>query len=99
MDELRALRSREAGDEALPGGVADPRPLPTGRPSREERRRRRELQRQGRHWWSLRGLGPGGWIGRIAILLLLGIVAWAGFGWLAVDGAVDEANGKITDSA
>jgi LCP family protein required for cell wall assembly len=100
MDDLRALRSREAGDAAPPGGaVADPRPLPPRRPGRLERRRRRELQRQGRRWWSLRGLGPAGWAGRIAILLLLGVIAWAGFGWLALDGAVDEANGKITESA
>ncbi len=100
MDELRALRAREAGEGAPPGGaVADPRPLPPRRPGRLERKRRRALQRQGRHWWSLRGLGPAGWAGRIAILLLLGVIAWAGFGWLAVDGAVDEANGKITAGA
>jgi LCP family protein required for cell wall assembly len=100
MDELRALRAREAGEDAPPGGaVVDRRPLPPPRPGRLERRRRRELARQGRRWWSLRGLGPAGWAGRIAILLLLGLIAWAGFGWLALDGAVDEANGKITDSA
>src|SRR5215207_3320231 len=100
MDELRALRAREAGEgPPPPGGGPDQRPLPSARPSRQERRRRRELQRQGRRWWSLRGLGPAGWIGRIAILLLLAVIAWAGFGWLAIDGAVDEANGKITDRA
>jgi polyisoprenyl-teichoic acid--peptidoglycan teichoic acid transferase len=100
MDELRALRAREAGDgPPPPGGGPDQRPLPSARPSRQERRRRRELQRQGRRWWSLRGLGPAGWIGRIAILLLLAVIAWAGFGWLAIDGAVDEANSKITDRA
>jgi LCP family protein required for cell wall assembly len=100
MDELRALRAREAGEGGPPGGaVADRRPLPPPRPGRLERRRRRELARQGRRWWSLRGLGPAGWAGRVAILLLLGVIAWAGFGWLALDGAVDEANGKITDSA
>jgi len=100
MDDLRALRARERGDAAPPGGaVADPRPLPPRRPGRLERRRRRELQRQGRRWWSFRGLGPAGWAGRIAILLLLGVIAWAGFGWLALDGAVDEANGKITERA
>ncbi len=100
MDELRALRAREAEEAAPPGGaVADPRPLPPERPGRLERQRRRELQRQGRRWWSLRGLGPAGWAGRIALLLLVGVIAWAGFGWLALDGAVDEANGKITERA
>jgi polyisoprenyl-teichoic acid--peptidoglycan teichoic acid transferase len=100
MDELRSLRSREGGEGAPPGGaVADPQPLVPRRPSRLERRQRRQLQREGRHWWSLRGLGPGGWAWRIAIVLLLGLFAWAGFGYLAIDGAVDEANGKITPSA
>jgi len=99
MEELRALRDREAGGAGPPASPpADPRPLPRG-PSRVERRQRRELQRQGRRWWSLRGLGPGGWAGRVAIVLLLGVIAWAGFGYLALDGAVDEANGKITASA
>lgn len=98
MDELRALRAREAGESPAPG-AGDARPLPPRRPGRLERSQRRALRREGRRWWSLRGLGPAGWAGRIAILLLLGVVAWAGFGWLAINGAVDEANGKITPSA
>lgn len=100
MEELRALRAREADGAAPPSAPpADPQPLAPRRPSRLERRQRRELRREGRRWWSLRGLGPGGWAGRIAIVLLVGILAWAGFGYLALDGAVDEANGKITESA
>jgi LCP family protein required for cell wall assembly len=106
MDELRALREREGGDGGPPPGrrgagpgVADPRPLPAQRPSREERRRRRAAQRDGRHWWSLRGLGPGGWAWRIAILLVVGVVAWAGFGYMAVNDAVHDSNEKITPSA
>lgn len=99
MDELRALRARESGEGAPPGAGGDPRPLPPRRPGRLERRQRRELAREGRPWWSLRGLGPAAWTGRIAIVLLVGVVAWAGFGFLALNGAVDEANGKVTDSA
>ena len=100
MEDLRALRAREADGAAPPAPrPADERPLSPRRPTRREREQRRALQRQGRHWWSLRGIGPAGWAGRVAILLLLGVVAWAGFGYLALDGAVDEANGKITESA
>jgi LCP family protein required for cell wall assembly len=100
MEDLRALRAREADGAAPPApSPADERPLSPRRPTRREREQRRALQRQGRHWWSLRGIGPAGWAGRIAIILLLGVVAWAGFGYLALDGAVDEANGKITESA
>jgi LCP family protein required for cell wall assembly len=103
LDELRELTAREAGGGGAPPGSpgrngAPQAPQPR-RPDRLERRRRRELARQGRRWYSLRGLGPGGWAARIAVLLFLAVVAWAGFGWLALDGAVDEANGKITESA
>jgi LCP family protein required for cell wall assembly len=106
MDELRALREREGGDGAPPSGrggggpgAADPRPLPAPRPSREDRRRRRAAQREGRPWWSLRGLGPGGWAWRVAILLLIGVFAWAGFGYMAINSAVHDSNEKITPSA
>jgi LCP family protein required for cell wall assembly len=103
LDELRELNAREAGGAGAPprapgrnGGAPPPGPR---RPSRLERRRRRELRREGRRWYSLRGLGPAGWAGRIAILLFLAVVAWAGFGYLALDGAVDDANAKIAPSA
>ena len=35
----------------------------------------------------------------MAVLLIAGFVVWAFFGYLALDGAVDESNGKITTSA
>ena len=33
------------------------------------------------------------------VLLIAGVVVWAFLGYLAIDGAVNEANGKITASA
>ncbi len=76
-----------------------PNPCPRSAPAGSSGSSAAQLQREGRRWWSLRGLGPAGWAGRIALLLLVGLIAWAGFGWLALDGAVDEANGKITERA
>lgn len=102
LDELRELTARQGGDGAPPHAPgrngAPPAPGPR-RPTRTERRRRRALKRQGRRWYSLRGLGPGGWIGRIAIVLLLAVLAWAGFGYRAIDDAVGQANSKISKSA
>ena len=106
LDALRALTARESGTEAppSPGGngrrarrPADPAPAP--RPGRLEREQKRALEREGRSRWSLRGIGPGGWIARGLVVLLLGFVAWAVFGYIALNGAVKEANGKITKSA
>ncbi len=106
MDELRALVARESGADALVGdgggGVAaPPRPADPAprRPGRLEREQRRALQREGRRWYSLRGLGPGGWIARIALVLFVGVLAWGVLGYMALDSAVSESNGKITDSA
>ncbi|WP_217914934.1 LCP family protein [Miltoncostaea marina] len=107
-DGLQALRELNARENGAPGGggappAAPPRRtgegLPRPRPSRDERRRLRELQRDGRPWWSFRGLGPGGWVARGLALLLLAVLVWGGLGYMALDGAVDEANGKITPSA
>ena len=39
------------------------------------------------------------WIGRTLLVLLVAFLAWAGFGYKALNGAVGEANGKITESA
>jgi LCP family protein required for cell wall assembly len=103
LAELRALTSRESGD-----GKAPPRPgrgaqpsaqPPPRRPGKLERVQRRALRREGRRWWSLRGLGPGGWAWRIVLVLLVGLIAWGGFGYLALNGAVGEANDGITASA
>ena len=105
LEELRALNAREGaaadgggGVEAPPRRRADPA-VPPRKPGRLEREQRRMLQREGRHWYSLRGLGPGGWVARGLLVLVLAVLAWGGFGYLALDGAVDEANSKITPSA
>ena len=106
LDELRAMTARASGVASPPGAPpgrgrdgAPAAPPPAPKPGRLERAQRRALKREGRHWWSLRGLGPGGWIGRIAILLLLGIFVWAGLGYMALNSAVGESNDKITASA
>jgi LCP family protein required for cell wall assembly len=49
-----------------------------------------------RHWWSLRGIGAWGWSWRVGVVLMLGVVAWGTFGFLAMRGAVSEANDRIT---
>jgi LCP family protein required for cell wall assembly len=103
LEELRALTARESGPPPVdaPRDRSDARPgeKRPPKPGRLEREQRRALAREGRRWWSLRGLGPGGWAWRIALVLLVGILAWAGFGYMALNSAVGEANGKITDSA
>jgi len=104
LDALRALTARETGADASPGNgrpgepTPDPAPVPR-RPGRLEREQRRALSREGRSRWSLRGLGPGGWIARGLVLVLVGFAVWAVFGYIALNGAVSEANGKITKSA
>lgn len=105
LTALRELTAREAGAGAPPapppggGRARADEPIPARRPGTLEREQRRALAREGRRRWSLRGLGPGGWIARAAVLLIAGFVVWAFFGYLALDGAVEEANGKITRSA
>jgi polyisoprenyl-teichoic acid--peptidoglycan teichoic acid transferase len=106
LDALRALTAREAGvatPDAPPPGPAGPgrppEPPRRRRPDPLERERRRDLARQGRHWYSLKGLGPGGWIGRAVVLMLVLVTAWGVFGWFALNSAVGDANGKITKSA
>ena len=105
LDALRELTARESGAEAPPappgnGGRARPEPaLEPPRPGRLEREQKRALARENRSRWSLRGIGPGGWIARGVVVFLVGVTVWAVFGYIALNGAVKEANGKITKSA
>ena len=106
LDELRAMTARASGVASPPGAPPGPgrerppaTPPPPPRPGRLERAQRRALKREGRRWYSFRGLGPGGWIARVAIVLLLGVVVWGAFGYMALNSAVGEANDKITTSA
>ncbi len=52
-----------------------------------------------RRWWSLRGIGAWGWAWRGAVVLVLGIATWGVLGFLALRGAVAEANARITPTA
>lgn len=52
-----------------------------------------------RKWWSFRGMGVWGWTWRVGVVVVLGLVAWGVFGFLAIHGAVDQANNRITASA
>lgn len=106
LDELRAMTARASGVASPPGAPpgrgrdgAPAAPPPAPRPGRLERAQRRALRREGRRWYSLRGLGPGGWIGRVAIVLFVGILVWAGLGYMALNNAVGESNDKVTASA
>ena len=101
LGRLRELNARESGRATAPEPPArtPPREPRKPKPGRLEREQRRALKREGRRWWSLRGVGPVTWIGRTLLVLLVAFVAWAGFGYWALNGAVGEANGKITESA
>ena len=100
LGRLRELNARESGRASTPEPASrtPSRPEPR-RPGRLEREQRRALKREGRRWWSLRGVGPVTWIGRTLLVLLVAFLAWAGFGYRALNNAVGEANGKITESA
>lgn len=52
-----------------------------------------------RHWWSFKDIGPWGWVWRLGVVALLGIVTWGVLGFLSVRGAVSEANRRITPTA
>ncbi len=104
LDDLRKLVARENGQEADGGGGVAAPPRDAGdpvkaKPTRHEREQRRAMQREGRHWYSLRGLGPGGWIARVLLVLFVAFLVWGGLGYMALNSAVGEANGKITASA
>ena len=79
------------GLQALTQGAAAadrPEPVPLADPPKPPRR-----------WWSFRGLGIWGWTWRVGVVVALGFVAWGVFGYLAIQGAVGEANARITASA
>ena len=66
LDALREL-NRRPRERAARNGAASvkapprtPRAAPSGRPPRRPPKPPRRLRREGRRWWSLRGLGPGG---------------------------------------
>ncbi|MEQ8834870.1 MAG: LCP family protein [Miltoncostaeaceae bacterium] len=101
LDALRELTAKESGQPgrgggAQRGGGRPPTPTP---PPRRDDSRRRELSRRNRRWYSLRDLGPAGWIGRVATLLLVLFAVWAGLGFLALRGAVSEANSRVAPAA
>jgi polyisoprenyl-teichoic acid--peptidoglycan teichoic acid transferase len=109
LDALRELNRRPPGragrggsGSAVKAPPRAPAPAPAGRrppPPPRPPRPPRALRREGRPWWSLRGLGPGGWAWRIGLVLLVALLAWGLAGFLALRGAVSDANAKVTRSA
>jgi|GEM_PF-463979 len=102
MDALRRMTASERGAADPPpraGGLhAPPRPASapgTPAPPPLDRERRRRLARAGRPWWSVRGLGPAGWAGRVALVLLVAVALWGVLGFLALRGAVAESNDRV----
>src|SRR5262249_12974654 len=81
----RPARPRTADGPRYPGGRA--RPVPRSRIAPKRR------------WWSLSGIGAGGWAWRIALLLVAGVVAWGVLGYMALRSAASEANERITKPA
>jgi polyisoprenyl-teichoic acid--peptidoglycan teichoic acid transferase len=99
LDALRQLNRGDAPHVETRPELA-PAPTPQPRPATSlERERQRAMQRAGRRWWSFRGLGPAGWIGRLVALFLAGFLVWAGAGYLALRGAVSDSNTRVTKSA
>ncbi len=85
LDGLKNL-TQGVGAAERPEPVKDAGPDPWERPP-------------GHHWWSLRGIGAWGWMWRLGMVALLGIVTWGVFGFLSLRGAVSEANARITPTA
>jgi polyisoprenyl-teichoic acid--peptidoglycan teichoic acid transferase len=101
LAELRSLTARATGGvEAPPAPPRPPEHVPPvparGRPGGRPPRDRPHGERR---WWSLRGLSAAGWAGRIALVLLVLLVGWAGLGYWALDRAVGEANARIAPAA
>lgn len=91
-DGLAALRELNAV-------VPKERELRPQRPAATTPRERRPQPPRRRHWWSLRGVGPGGIAARLGVVLLVVVLAWAGFGYLALSGAAGQANKRISAGA
>lgn len=98
LDALRELTAKEAGQPGSGGGPRRGGQRPIAPPP-PDRSRQRELARRNRRWYSVRDIGPAGWIGRAAVLLLVLVAAWAGLGFMALRGAVSEANAGVPPAA
>jgi LCP family protein required for cell wall assembly len=95
LDALRRLNREAAGEP-----VAPPARRPASlEPGRGERRRRERAARAPGAWWNPVGRGVGGWAWRVGAVLLVGLVVWAGAGLLVLNGAVADANDRVTPGA
>jgi LCP family protein required for cell wall assembly len=95
LAELHALVERTA-----PGAPARPSARPRPAPARRPPERRPAPAAPGRRRpWSVRGLSPWGWARRVALLLLIGLIAWAGVGYWTLSSAVGESNARVTAAA
>lgn len=92
LAEIQRLRAKKSNGSAPPAPPAPrtrkPAPLPAPGKSGKPRRRR-----------FLRASSRGGWALRIGAVIFIAVVVWAGFGLLALSGAVGEANDRITQGA
>lgn len=76
--------------------IRERRPAQQAAPSRAPREPRAPATRR---WWSLRGVGPGGLVARVVGALLVVVVGWAAFGYLALRGAASDANSRVSSTA
>jgi LCP family protein required for cell wall assembly len=92
LADVQRLRDKKTASSAPPAPPpARPRrPMPSPAAAAGTRKPRRRF---------LRGVSRAGWVWRVGVVLLVGFVAWAGFGFLALSGAVGEANDRITSGA
>jgi LCP family protein required for cell wall assembly len=95
-EELEALRDLNVNARA-------PRPRSSDRPASPRPPRPPRTDRQPppprRHWWSLRGVGPGGVALRLGAIALALVLLWATLGFLALRGAAASANKRISAGA
>ncbi|MSO44586.1 MAG: LytR family transcriptional regulator [Thermoleophilia bacterium] len=85
LDGLQQLTQGTSAVERAPAG-GDPVPDPWT-PGPERR------------WWSFRTLGAWGWIWRVGIVAILGIVTWGVFGFISIRDAVSDAHRRVTATA
>jgi len=52
-----------------------------------------------RRWWSLRGLGPLGIIGRLVTVFLAVVLVWGIAGFIVLRNATADANGRVSNTA